>query len=224
MNSIRVLLVDDHGLVRAGIKSLIDQIDGFVVVAEANDGREALELIQAKKPEIVVMDIAMKGLNGLDAALQITHKYPNINVVILSMHVNEAYISQALKAGAKGYIMKDAATFELELALRAVTKGEIYLSPAVSDSLISDYMRKFQKPADTALNSPNNVTLTPRQREILQLIAESKSNKEIARILGVSLNTVDNHRTQLMGRLNIHDVAGLVRYAIAIGLVSSDNK
>jgi DNA-binding NarL/FixJ family response regulator len=224
MNPIRVLLVDDHGLVRAGIKSLIDQFDGFVVVAEANDGREALELIKADNPDVVVMDIAMKGLNGIDAAAQITHKYPKIRVVILSMHVNEEYISQALKAGVTGYIMKDAAAFELELGLRSVTSGEAYLSSAVSDTLIADYMRRIQKPAGTVLNSPDKVTLTPRQREILQLIAESKTNKEIARILGVSLNTIDNHRTQLMGRLNIHDVAGLVRYAITIGLVSPDNK
>lgn len=224
MKSMRVLLVDDHGLVRAGIRKLIDQFDGFEVIAEASDGREALELIKTYNPDIAVMDIAMQGLNGIDAAAYITREHPGIRVVILSMYVNEEYVTQAFQAGAIGYILKDAATFELELALRSVARGEVYLSPTVSSTVVTDYMRRIRNPESVSLNTANNVTLTPRQREILQLIAESKTNKEIARILDVSHNTIDNHRTQLMSRLNIHDVAGLVRYAVSIGLVSPDNK
>jgi DNA-binding NarL/FixJ family response regulator len=223
MKPIRVLLADDHGLVRAGIRSLIEQFKDMVVVAEANDGREGLELIRVHNPDVVLMDIAMKGLNGIDAAAQISRNFPGIRVVILSMYANEEYVAQALQAGANGYIMKDAATFELELALRAVMRGEMYLSPAVSSTLVTDYLRRLKTLGATSSKEANNIALTLRQREILQLIAESKSNKEIARILGLSLNTIDNHRTQLMTRLNIHDVAGLVRYAIAIGLTPHNN-
>jgi DNA-binding NarL/FixJ family response regulator len=224
MKTIRVLLADDHVLVRAGIRSLIDQFDGFEVVAEASDGREALDFIPNYNPDVAVIDIAMQGLNGIDASARIAMEFPEIRVVILSMYVNEEYVTQALQAGVSGYIMKDAATSELEFALLSVMRGELYLSPTVSNTLVTDYVRRIQKPIASTLNMPNNVILTPRQREILQLIAESKTNKEIARILGLSLNTIDNHRTQLMSRLNIHDVAGLVRYAIVIGLVSPDNK
>jgi DNA-binding NarL/FixJ family response regulator len=224
MKAVRVLLADDHVLVRAGIRSLIDQFDGFEVVAEASDGREALDFILTHKPDVAVMDIAMQGLNGIDASSRMVQEFPEVRVVILSMYVNEEYVTQALQAGVSGYIMKDAATSELECALRNVMRGEVYLSSTVSNALVTDYIRRMQKPIASTLNMANNVMLTTRQREILQLIAESKTNKEIARILGVSLNTIDNHRTQLMGRLNIHDIAGLVRYAIAIGLVSPDNK
>jgi DNA-binding NarL/FixJ family response regulator len=223
MKSIRVLLVDDHSLVRAGIRSLIAQFSGFVVVAEASDGLEALQLIKAHSPDVVVMDIAMQGLNGIEAAAQVSREFPGVRIVMLSMYANEEYVAQALQSGATGYLMKDAATFELELALRSVIRGESYLSPAVSSTLVSDYLRRVKDQEVTSLNAANAVALTPRQREILQMIAKGKTNKEIARILDLSLKTIDSHRTQLMGRLNVHDVTGLVRYAIAIGLITSEN-
>lgn len=216
MKPIRVLLADDHALVRAGIRALLAALPGIEVVAETGDGREALEVIRTHRPDVVMMDIAMPGLNGLEAAARVAKDFPNVRVIILSMHANEEYVWQALRAGAGGYLLKDAAPAELDLAVKAVARGESYLSPAVSKQVVGDYIRRVGGDASSVEQ------LTPRQREILQLIAEGRSTKEIAHLLNISVKTVETHRVQLMERLNIHDVAGLVRYAIRVGLVTPD--
>ncbi len=211
--SIRILLADDHNLMRAGIRSLLEKIVGVVVVGEASDGREAFESVKAHAPNIVLMDIAMAGLNGLEATARIIKEFPQVRVIILSMHANEEYVVQTLRAGAAGYLLKDAATAELELAIQAVARGDTYLSPAISRRVIEEYLGR------TSNQRGPGEQLTPRQREILQLIAEGKSTKEIAFVLNVSIKTVETHRTQLMDRLNIHDIPGLVRQAMRMGLV-----
>ncbi len=216
MTPVRVLLVDDHTLVRAGIRSLLDSMKGFSVVAEASDGREALALARAHRPDVVLMDIAMKDLNGLETTVQLKRDFPGTRVVILSMHGTGDYVQQAIRAGASGYLMKDAATAELEIALQAVMRGEVYLSPAVSKQFVESYVLR------PGGEHPQAEQLTPRQREVLQMIAEGLSTKEIAYRMGVSVKTVETHRTQLMERLEIRDVAGLVRYAIRTGLISAD--
>jgi DNA-binding NarL/FixJ family response regulator len=216
MNPIRVLIADDHALVRAGIRLLLESLPGIKVVAEADEGRQALQLIATHHPDVVLMDIAMPELNGLEAAARITKEHPTVRIIILSMHANEEYVWQALRAGATGYLLKDAGTAELELAVKAVARGETYLTPVVSKHVIADYVRR------TGGESSPLDLLTPRQREILQLIAEGHTTKEIARILGISVKTVETHRTQLMERLDIHDIAGLVRYAIQIGLIKPE--
>jgi DNA-binding NarL/FixJ family response regulator len=220
---LNVLLADDHTLVRAGIRVLLQGLPGVAVVAEAGDGHEALQLIQRHRPDVVLMDIAMSGLNGLEVTARVSKDFPGVQVIMLSMHGNEEYVMRALQAGAAGYLLKDAAAAELELALRAVTRGEMYLSPAVSKHLVS-YMRRIQDGEANTLGATARQAdeLTPRQRETLQLIAEGKTTKEIATLLTLSVKTVETHRTQLMDRLNIHDIAGLVRYAIRTGLVSSE--
>lgn len=214
MKPIRVLLAEDHTLVRAGIRALLQNLDDVQVVAEAGDGREALRLIQIHQPDVVLMDIAMAGLNGLEATARISREFPRVRVVILSMYVSEEYVLQALRAGAVGYLLKDAGTAELELAIRAVARDETYLSPVVSKHVVADYVRRVG-------GEPSSLErLTRRQREILQLIAEGRSTQEIAQLLNISVKTVETHRSQLMERLGIHDVAGLVRYAIRVGLVT----
>ena len=212
----RVLLVDDHGLVRAGIRSLLEKISGVEVIAEASNGREALELIRTNTPDIVLMDIAMKELGGLEALPRIAKSFPSVKVIVLSAHSNEEYVIRALRSGAAGYMLKDAATVELELALRAVEKGKTYLSPSVSRTVIDSYLERVGN-----ASSPIE-QLTARQREILQLIAEGKNTKEVAGTLDISVKTVEAHRLQLMARLSIHDLPGLVRYAIRSGLVSAE--
>jgi DNA-binding NarL/FixJ family response regulator len=214
--AMRILLADDHALVRAGIRSLLEKIPGVEVAGEASNGREALERIRTETLDIVLMDIAMKELGGLEALPRITKNFPNVKVVILSAHANEEYVIRALRSGAAGYMLKDAATLELELAIRAVEQGKTYLSPSISRTVIDSYLERVG-----SLSSPIE-QLTARQREVLQLIAEGKNTKEIASTLEVSVKTVEAHRLQLMARLDIHDVPGLVRYAIRSGLVSSD--
>lgn len=213
MKSLRVVLADDHKLVRAGLRSLLQQMPGITVLGEAQDGREALELVVKHRPDVVLMDISMAGLNGLEATLQIKKDYPGIHVIMLSMHATEEYVLQALRAGASAYLLKDAAPMELEMALAAVGRGETYLSPPISMQVVESYARRVggqSQPLDM---------LTRRQREILQLIAEGNSTRDIASHLGLSIKTVETHRAQLMERLAIHDVPGLVRYAIRHGLV-----
>ena len=215
METVRVLLADDHALVRAGIHELLKRFPWVEVVGETGDGREALEQIKSCQPDVVLMDVAMPGLNGLEATARVTKEYPYTRVIILSMYDNEEYVIQALRAGAAGYLLKDAATGELEFAIRTVAKGSTYLSPAISKRVIDDYLHRLDNDNQSSLEQ-----LTPRQREILQLVAEGKTTKEIAQILKVSTKTIETHRTNLMERLDIHDVAGLVRYAIREGLVS----
>ncbi|HEX9665651.1 MAG TPA: response regulator transcription factor [Thermodesulfobacteriota bacterium] len=216
MKPIRVLLADDHTLVRAGICSLRNNIAGIEVIAEASDGREALRFVRKLRPDVVLMDISMPGLNGLEASVRISKEFPLVRVLILSMHINEGYILQALRAGAKGYILKGADTAELEIAIRTVARGETYLSPIVSKHVVRGYIRC------AAGETTSLELLTLRQREVLQLISEGYSTKKIACTLKISVKTVETHRMQLMERLEIHDIAGLVRYAIRVGLVELD--
>jgi DNA-binding NarL/FixJ family response regulator len=216
MSTIRVLLAEDHLLVRASLRSLLESVAGVEVVAEADDGRQAIEKATEHKPDIVLMDISMPGMNGMEATRQIAKALPEVKVVVLSMHTNEDFVLQALRAGASGYVLKGSPPQELEMAISSVARGELFLSPAISKGLISVFLSQT---ADRA--SPLD-QLTPRQREILQLVAEGKSSKEIARLLNASVKTVESHRQGMMDRLNIHDVPGLVRFAIRHGLVSSD--
>jgi DNA-binding NarL/FixJ family response regulator len=214
MSKIRILLADDHALVRAGMQSLLESAEGFQVVGQASNGREAVRLAKALKPDVALLDIAMPELNGLDAARRLGSECPEVRVLILSMHTDPGYVREAMEAGTAGYVLKDAGVEELELAIRAALRGERYLDPRVSKHVIEGYVR--------GLPSPEGPALTPRQREILQLIAEGRSTREIAQRLHVSVKTVETHRAQLMDRLGIRDVAGLTRYAIRIGLVSGE--
>jgi DNA-binding NarL/FixJ family response regulator len=209
----RVLIADDHALVRAGIRALLEKVATVEVVAEAADGHEALDLTGKHQPDVVLMDIAMPGLGGLEATRRFGKIAPATHVIILSMHDSEEYVWQALRAGARGYLLKGSSLAELELAIKVVAEDHIYLSPAISKSLIEDYLR----PASEHRSIGN---LTPRQREILRMIAEGKSTKQIALDLNISVKTVDTHRSLLMKRLNVHDLASLVRYAVKIGLVT----
>jgi DNA-binding NarL/FixJ family response regulator len=211
--TIRVLLIEDHTLVRAGIRSLLHSLPNLEVVGEGGTGADALALVPALQPDLVLLDIAMAEMNGLEAAERLHKLYPQLRIVMLSMYANEAYVVQALRAGAGGYLLKDASPTELDLAIRAVMRNETYLSPAVSKHVVADYVRRIA--GDPGSDEP----LTQRQREVLRLIAEGYKAREIAEQLMISVKTVETHRTLLMERLNIHDVAGLVRYAIRVGLV-----
>jgi DNA-binding NarL/FixJ family response regulator len=216
MNAIRILIADDHALVRAGFRSLLEKLDDCEVVAEAGDGREALRLIGQLQPDVVLMDVKMPGLNGLEATARISRDHPNVCIVILSMYTNEEYVIQALRAGAVGYLLKDAAPTELQLAVRAAVRGEVYLSPLISKRVLQDYIQLVGG-GGGMLDA-----LTARQREVLQLIAEGRTMKEIALLLQISVKTAEAHRAQLMERLDIHDVTGLVRFAIRVGLVTPE--
>jgi len=212
MAPLRVLLVDDHALVRAGMRSLLQDLPDVEVVAEAGDGAEALAAAERERPDVVLMDIAMKGMNGLEAAARLRERLPGVKVIILSMHTSEEYVLLALRAGAAAYLIKDSATSELELALKCVMRGETYLSPAISRQVVDGYVQRVGASAGPE-------PLTPRQREVLKRIAEGRSTKEIAFELNLSVKTVETHRAQIMERLGIRDVAGLVRYAMRAGLV-----
>jgi DNA-binding NarL/FixJ family response regulator len=211
---IRVLIADDHLLVRAGIRALLEQQPDMEVVAEASNGREALELTRKHEPNIVLMDIAMPELNGLEAIRQLSKEFPRIQGIILSMYADEEHVSRALQAGAAGYLVKGAALAELELAIRSVARGQTYLSPGVSKPVIREYLRRTSSNATAE-------SLTPRQREILQMIAEGKPTKQIALILNISVKTVESHRARLMKRLDAREIATLVRHALKLGLISS---
>lgn len=212
---IRVLLADDHALVRAGMRSLLGAMAQVDVVGEASSGEEALAIASRERPDVVLMDIAMRGMTGLEAAGRMRQACPGVRVVILSMHSGEEYVLQALRAGAVGYLLKDAATGELELALRSVMRGESWFSPAVSRQVVEGYVQRVG-------GEPVADVLTARQREVLRLVARGRSTKEIAYDLNLSVKTVETHRAQIMERLGIRDVAGLVRYALRTGLVPPD--
>ena len=213
MSQLRVVIVEDHALVRAGMRALLQKIDGVEVVSDVGDGWEAVKSVQTDAPDLVLMDIAMPGLNGLDATLRIIKESPTTRVILLSMHANEEYFQQALEVGASGYLLKGAELAELELALRTVARGETYLTPAVAKYAIKAYREKSEGPSGPLMK------LSMRQREILQLIAEGQTTKDIAQRLNLSVKTVETHRSQLMERLDIHDVPGLVRFAMRVGLI-----
>lgn len=215
VSPIRVVLAEDHELVRAGIRALLEKMPGVKVVGEASNGREALALVRSKRPSLVLMDIAMPGLGGLETLPRITKTFPSTKVVMLSAYGTEEYVIRAFRAGASGYMLKYAATPELEMVIRSIAQDKIYLSPAISRIIMNRYLERV----DHAVSPLER--LTSRQREILQLIAEAKSTKEIAFTLEISVKTVESHRLQLMARLDIHDVPSLVRYAVRNGLVEA---
>lgn len=209
MKTIRILLADDHTIVREGIRSLLEDEDDMSVVGEANDGHTAIRLTHQLNPDVILMDIAMPLLNGLEATRRIKEDFPDVKVLILTMHENEEYIRRVLASGAMGYILKDAAAHDLLGAIRTVHKGEMILSPAVTRLVIEDYLRWGD------LQPENNSTgLSPREREVLQLIAEGYTNKQISDILTISIKTVQTHRMNLMKKLDLHDRGDLIKYAI----------
>ncbi|MEY2494151.1 MAG: hypothetical protein QOJ45_643 [Verrucomicrobiota bacterium] len=216
MSAVRVILADDHALVRAGIRALLEKLPGIEVVGEAANGREALDMIKKSAPNLILLDISMAELGGLEALPRIVKDFPAVKVLILSGHANEEYVLRALRSGAAGYLVKEAAAEELELAIKAIAQNQTYLSPSVSRTVVESYLQR------AAGEEGPIEQLTARQREVLQLIAEGKNTKEIAGTLDISVKTVEAHRLQLMARLGIHDVPGLVRYAIRSGLVSSE--
>jgi len=214
---VKVLLADDHTLVRKGIRAVLSSQPGIEIVAETGEGREALSLIEQHKPDLAVLDVTMPGLNGLEVAVRVPHVSPRTKVLVLSMHAGEAYVAQALRAGVAGYLLKDAADDELPMAIKAVARNEVYLSPRISKQLVDRFVQSGATEPDPLAG------LTTRQREILQLVAEGKSSKEIAAMLDLSIKTVESHRGQIMERLGVHDVTGLVRFAIRVGLVSPES-
>jgi DNA-binding NarL/FixJ family response regulator len=216
MTLTRVVLADDHTLVRAGVRKLLESLDTIEVVGEAGDGLVLLALVEQLQPDVVLMDITMPELNGLEATLHIARHWPQTRVLILSMYENEEYVSRALGNGAVGYLLKDAAPAELHKAIQTVLAGRVYLSPAVSQEVIGAYVHQLRG------EHPAPSGLSPRQREVLQLVAQGHSTKEIARLLGLSGKTVETHRSRLMQQLGIHEVTALVRYAMRIGLVRAD--
>jgi DNA-binding NarL/FixJ family response regulator len=214
MNTIRILLVDDHKLFRAGIRSLLQTVSGVEVIAEASDGREGLRLIEAHRPDVVLMDIMMPGLNGLDTAARVARVCPATRVIMLSMNANEDSVLQTLRAGAAGYLVKTADPAELEQAVRAVVRGETFLSSAISQHVVAACVGRLGKEQNSLER------LMPRQREVLQLIAEGRTTKEIAKELDISPKTAESYRADLMKGLDIHDIASLTRYAIRMGVVT----
>lgn len=208
-------MADDHVLVRAGIRVLVEEIESIEVVAEAGDGQEALRLIRAHAPDIVLLDIAMPLLNGFEVLDQAVPEFPDLRVIVLTVHETEEYALYAFRHGARGYLPKTAASAELALAIKAVAAGETYLSPALSQKTFFHRVKK-------SIGQTSFAELTTRQQEVLKLIAQGQSTKDIALTLDISAKTVEAHRAQLMARLDIHDVAGLVRYAIKMGLVGID--
>lgn len=216
MNQIRILLADDHVVMRRGLRLLLENQPGFNVVAEASDGRQAVEQAQALKPDVVVLDIAMPNLGGIEAAERISGALPETRIVILSMHSDESYVLRSLKAGVKGYLLKDSAEGDLVEAIRAVHLGKAFFSPEISRMLVEDYMREIKN----RRVGDSYELLTPREREILQMLAEGKSNKEIATVLNLSLYTVETHRRNLQDKLNLHSFPELVLYAVRKGIIS----
>lgn len=212
----RILLVDDHSLMRAGIRALLEELDEFEIIAETGNGLEALELVRKSVPDLLLLDISLPGLNGLEVLRQISQMHPDIRVLMLSMHAGSEYVARALSSGASGYLLKDSAFDELAAALHAVSSGRDYLCSAIDTETVQRFIHSAQQ------GHTEQEILTPRQRQILQQIAEGFGPRDIAESLSVSVKTVEAHRAQLMERLGIHHVPGLVRFAIRIGLVSSE--
>ena len=214
----KILLADDHKIVRSGIRRLLEELPGIQVIGEADDGEQALEQVQRDEPDIVIADISMPRMNGLELSAWLSRNMPQVKVVVLSMHESEEYVLEALNAGARGYLLKQSATEEMELALRAVGAGDIYLSPGISRHMVTAYLNR---PDGDRRGGPR---ITPRQREVLALVAQGHSSKEIAALLGISPRTVDTHRAGLMDRLGVRDVVGLLREASRLGLVDLARK
>lgn len=210
MKKIRILLADDHAVVRQGFKMILSAQPDMEVVGEAANGREAVELAEQVKPDIVLTDVAMPELNGIEATRRLLASLPHSRVIALSMHKDSVYVREVLRAGARGYLLKDSGAEDLVSAIRAVAKGESWLSPAVSNAVLDDYRRHVTDPIDL---------LTSREREVLQMLAEGKTNKEIAAILNLSVYTVDAHRGRIMEKLNLHSINELVRFAVRKGLI-----
>ena len=205
----RILLADDHQIVRQGLKALLER-EGFAVVAEVADGQEAIRAARERCPDVAVLDFGMPLLNGLGAAQQILHACPRAKAILLTMHTEDHYVLEALQAGVKGYVVKTQASADLIRAIHEVLRGMMYLSPGVSQAVVQAYLAKSELPPDP---------LTAREREVLQLVAEGKSTKEIAQLLGISFKTAESHRTRIMKKTSIHETAGLVRYAVRRGLI-----
>lgn len=216
MRRIRVLLADDHQLMRSGVRLMLEREADLTVVGEASDGRDAVALEKTLRPDVVVMDIGMSNLNGIEAARLMTQERPELAVMILSMHADETYVLQALRAGVRGYLLKDSAEADLIKAVHVVAGGKSFFSPAVSKVLLDDYVRKLKR---HGTDDPYEL-LTPREREILQLIAEGKSNKDIANLLDLSVYTVESHRANLMEKLNLRGLPELILYAVRKGIIS----
>ncbi len=212
---IEVLLADDHTILREGIRVLLGREPDMRIVGEADDGIQAVEMAGKLRPDVVVMDISMARMGGLDATREIIQTYPKVRVVILTMHDNEEYLVEALKAGASGYVLKEAAATDLAEAIRSAARGDVYLYPPVARKLVRDYVKRVSNPKTVG------ETLTTREREVLKLVAEGYTNKEIAALLGISVKTVENHRGNIMRKLDLHDRTELARYAVRIGLVDA---
>jgi len=213
---IRILLADDHTVMRSGLRLLLERQPNLLVVGEAADGRQAVDMAASEKPDVVVMDIAMPHLNGVEAARQIVNRAPATAVVILSMHSDESYVIRSLKAGARAYLLKDSAESDLISAIHAITEGKSFFSPLVRRILKEDYMHQL---AEMGAEDTYEL-LTTREREVLQLVAEGKSNKEVANLLNLSLYTVETHRTHILQKLNLHSVPELILYAVRKGIIS----
>jgi len=210
------LIADDHGIVRKGLRLQLEQNTDFEVVGEATEGREAVRMAEELVPDVVIMDIAMPNLNGIQATTQLVKKNPQIGVIILSMYSDETYLMRTLAAGAKGYLLKDSADVDLHRAVEVVAQGKPFFSPAIADTLLEDYMRQLHQ---RGLQDSYDL-LTEREKEILQLLAEGKSNKDVAGILNLSPNTVETHRTRIMQKLDLHSTADIVLYAVRKGIIS----
>jgi two-component system response regulator NreC len=210
MKRIRILLADDHAVVRQGFKMILGAQPDMEIVGEAGNGREAVELTERLKPDIVVMDVAMPELNGIEATRRVAASVPHTRVIALSMHKDSVYVREVLRAGARGYLLKDSGSADLVAAVRAVAQGEGYLSPAISNAVLDDYRKHVSNPIDL---------LTSREREVLQMLAEGKTNKEIAGVLNLSVYTVDAHRGRIMEKLNLHSINELTRFAVRNGLI-----
>jgi len=213
---IRIILADDHAAMRHGLRLVLEQEKDFTVVGEVSDGRAAVSLAEALKPDVAVLDITMPNLNGIEAARQITAKQPSVSIVVLSMHADESFVLRALKAGARGYVLKESAEGDLINSIRLVSEGKSFFSPTVSRMLVQDYVRQMQ---DKDVEDSYEL-LTTRERELLQLIAEGKSNKDVANMLNLSLYTVETHRSNILAKLNLHTVPELILYAVRKGVIA----
>ena len=218
MREIRVLLAEDHTIVRKGLRSLLDSEADIEVIGEAEDGRQAVEMVGELMPDVVLMDITMPSLNGFEATRQIKQRFPDVKVLVLTMHANEEYVFQILRAGASGYVVKKAAPTELVSAIQAVHRSESFLSPSISRTVIEEYIQQ----AEAMSRQDGYERLTPREREVLQLVAEGHSSREIAEVLSVSVKTVETHRANLMDKLGLHSVAELTQYAVRRGVIDPD--